>query len=989
MHIFTFHFRFIRLLATWFVALACVFGLLVALGTAHRAGAAVGDGPAPCTSGPPPDPYRGFCATYNGNNTFYGSYGPGFPTPQGWGFCADRPASGSPYPSPSYAYQLTGPPPGADTSHLNELGYAFSNATVQGFWDGAPGLFTADQAAVAAKLLYDDVAWHSGAGTMDPGVQGAYTRLLGWLLSASGATGPPGVAISLVGGGTTFTTSATIRTTVSFPGSGSGVAGVGVLVGLTNATFDGTGGATSAIGTTDGAGRLDEAITASGGGPITVSVTSLARVGQPSLEFYRPSAILPSAQTIVVGSAPIYQAASATFSSSGPPPVTGTVSVLKSGDDTAYYPIADAQFEILSGTSVLATLVTDATGAAGPSGPLAPGTYTVHESVAPPGYQPAPDQPVTVVAGRDALVSFTGTAGDAVIPASLVLKKVATSSDEPLAGAVFGIRYDAANDQSFADDLGTCTTGSDGQCSPTGNDGGGLRPGRYRVTELSPPPGYALDPAGVQIVELSPGQAGQVTFHDPPLVPQSFIKTASGNVDPTRVILAGATFTISTPAGSPVTSCLTGADGTCITAALLVADSPYCWAETTAPIGLEGGASGCFTAASAAPPIPITVDDPGRWVAVRARKVDATSPGVGVPGAVFDLYRMDGGSGPNHPVPPPSAASLAGGTWVDRATGAVGGLAAFSLQLPDFAYCVIEHRAPANYQRDPTPHCTPILSGTTASPPTTITVRVADVPQPISLFVAKTNASAPDVGVPGATYDLYAKAPFPPASPTPDPAAAVRPGLKWFASGTTDADGRLAFTIPAGYAWCVAERTAPAGFVVDPGLHCTAVLDASSPDPVRTIALSETVDSIVVRGFKFNASSPGVGIPGASYALFVQGPMPPGFVGPPVPSWMTVPDGMALFAIGESDAHGQLAFPVPAGHAWCLSEITAPAGFARDTGLHCTAILDHATAPTALLVALPELAFTGAFLPIGAGLVLTIAGTVLVLVGRRRRQPAR
>ena len=104
---------------------------------------------------------------------------------------------------------------------------------------------------------------------------------------------------------------------------------------------------------------------------------------------------------------------------------------------------------------------------------------------------------------------------------------------------------------------------------------------------------------------------------------------------------------------------------------------------------------------------------------------------------------------------------------------------------------------------------------------------------------------------------------------------------------------------------------------------------------------------------------------------------------------MTVPDGMALFAIGESDAHGQLAFPVPAGHAWCLSEITAPAGFARDTGLHCTAILDHATAPTALLVALPELAFTGAFLPIGAGLVLTIAGTVLVLVGRRRRRPAR
>ena len=775
--------------------LATVLGLMVGLDKGTRAGAAVGDGPTPCTSGPPPDPFRGFCATYNGANTWFGSYGPGFPTAAGWAFCAEPPASGSPYPSPSYAYQLSGPPPGADTSRLAQLGYAFSNATVQGFWDGAVGVFTADQAAAAAKLLYDDVAWHTGAGTMDPGVQAAYTRLLVWMASAAGATGPPGVAVSLVGGGTTFTTSATIRSSVAFPGSGSGVPGVGVLVGLTNATFDGTGGATSALGTTDENGRLDQSITATGGGPVTVSVTSLVRVGQPGLQFFRPSAVLLNAQTIVAGSAPIYQAGSATFSSSGPPPSTGTISVIKSGDDTAYYPVSGAQFEIRSGSSVVATLVTDTSGAAGPTGPLTPGTYTVHESVAPPGYQPAPDQTVVVVAGENTVASFTGDSGDQVIPATLTLRKVASSTLDALAGAVLSVRYDEANDGVFSQDLGTCTTAEDGTCRPAGNDGSSLRPGRYRVEELMAPPGYA--------------------------------------------------------------------------------------------------------------------------------------------------------------------------------------------------YCVIEHRAPTGYDPDPTAHCTEVLAGTTTTPPTTVTITVADVPQPISLSVAKTNASQPGVGVPGATYDLYARAPYPAAMPDPDPGAPARPGLRWFASGITDESGHLTFTVPAGHSWCLAERTSPVGFVLDPGLHCTAVLDRSSPDPVRTVAMVEHPDEVIVRGFKFNATAPNNGIPGASYALFVQGAMPPGFVSPPVPPWLSVPPGLALFAISTSDATGALDVPVPVGHSWCLLEVAAPAGYARDPGLHCTAVLDHTTAPSALRVALPELANTGADLPVAQGLGLIGTGAALLLVSRRRRRPAR
>ena len=159
------------------------------------------DGPVACAAGPPPYPLAGFCATYHGANTFFGTYGPGFPTATGWGLCAFVAGGGGSYPAPGYDYVLSGPPAGADTSQLGALGYAFSRGLVEGTFNGAPGRFTADQAAVAAKLLYDDTVWHPGPSSLDPGVQAAYTTFLGWALSAVGASGPPTLRIGLVGGG--------------------------------------------------------------------------------------------------------------------------------------------------------------------------------------------------------------------------------------------------------------------------------------------------------------------------------------------------------------------------------------------------------------------------------------------------------------------------------------------------------------------------------------------------------------------------------------------------------------------------------------------------------------------------------------------------------------------------------------------------------------------------------------------------------------------
>jgi len=856
------------------------------------------------------------------------------------------------------------------------------------------GRFTADQVAVAGKLLYDAIVWGSPVPSMDPGVQSAYDALNGWLTQANGSSSAPILTTALDGAGTSFTGSATDQVTVDFPDTGTPVAGLPVQLSVTGATFNDASGPNALTLATDGSGTARVPIFASAPGPIFVSVTVAGGLGQPGLRYFSPGAPDRRAQDLASFAAPTALSSSQELTAL---PTTGTVSILKAGDDRAYYPITGAVFEVLNGSTVEATLTTQGDGTTAASPPLASGSYVVHEQTAPYGYDTAADQPVDVVAGANTQVSFTGADEDHIVKGTLTVAKQDDKTGAPLAGAVFDIIYDSSDSGTFDQNLGFCTTTSSGSCSPPGNDGPtGLLAGRYQVTETGAPPGYAIPQPASQVIDLLPGENGVVTFGDPRLVPAVFEKVATGNVNPAELSLAGAVILVEqgSPGGPPVVECSTNAAGTCMTGVILVSGERYCWSELAAPAGLAGGASGCFTAQDGQANQPITVSDAGKFVSIEVKKVDTANGAVGLPGAVFDLFRV-----PNNPSPSvvglPTAATTPGEVRVGTTVTNSDGIGTFALQLPGYAYCAVEVQPPANYTADTTRQCTDLLTGTTAVPPPVTTLTFRDTEQVVAVSVFKYNSLSPGTVIPGATYDLYVEGATPPSG-VPDRVpqdAANEPGDTWYARGATGSDGKLSFTVPGGYAWCVLEVTAPPNYVRDDALHCSAVLTASASPTEKTIAVPETLATVHITAYKYNSRQPDTVIPGATYELVAQDAQPPG--GPSEqPASASVPTGDTFWAESTTDARGVLTFAVPAGYAWCLHEIAAPAAYRPDPAFHCTAVLTADSSSAATTVAVPETPLTGSLPLTGfpalwmglAGSALAALGAGAILLERRSRR---
>jgi hypothetical protein len=141
------------------------------------------------------------------------------------------------------------------------------------------------------------------------------------------------------------------------------------------------------------------------------------------------------------------------------------------------------------------------------------GTYIGHETVAPPGYNPAPDQSVVITIGNEeqtVVLTFTNSPA----PGRINVQKT-DDLGAPLAGATFALLVDnaptgtAPGNEDTA--TATCTTDAAGTCAfedvPLGS---------YWVVEVAVPPGYfdAVPPYQAATVGLGsePGQGATVNL---------------------------------------------------------------------------------------------------------------------------------------------------------------------------------------------------------------------------------------------------------------------------------------------------------------------------------------------------------------------------------------------------------------------------------------------------------------------------------------------
>jgi hypothetical protein len=643
----------------------------------------------------------------------------------------------------------------------------------------------------------------------------------------------------------------------------------------------------------------------------------------------------------------------------------GSLELHKTGNDPAYWAVAGAVFTVTGPARAKAsvgTLTVGPTGSTGTLTGLVPGSYTLAETTVPAGYAAVTPITVSVAAGH---ATTAVTAADLILPGTLRVTKTDAETRAPLPGATFDVRYDATDDGSYSANLGSCTTGPGGTCAPTPNDGTGYLPGNYEAIETAAPPGYYLPtPQPVLTFTLAPSGSATPDLSDHILVPATFEKVASGNVSSTLVDLAGAVIDVApgtTWGGAIVTSCVTSASGKCATAANLVSGSPYCWREVTAPPGLEAGASGCFVATNGQGAEPIMVTDPGMFVPVALRKVDAGTAHLRIAGATYDLYRVDTKVTVPAPPPPndPAPGTEPGQIWVGRATTNVTGVATFGLQYPGYRYCVLEVTPPDNYAATDDEHCTPTpVLGSTASPPPVTTITVADVRSLVTLHARKFAAASPTTVIPNATYDLYVVGGLPPGTdfpePPPGPDPATEPGDAWYARGTTNATGALTWVLPAGFSWCLHEVTAPPEYAPSTGLYCSPVLTTTTPASETTIALPETVAMVTIVARKYNDTNPADVIGGATYEIVGQGTPPAGYAASPDPADYPVPTGDWYYGAATTNAAGLVSFSVPAGDSWCLHEVVVPAGYQQDAGWHCTPVVMRDPPSSATTLALPE-----------------------------------
>ncbi len=241
-----------------------------------------------------------------------------------------------------------------------------------------------------------------------------------------------------------------------------------------------------------------------------------------------------------------------------------------------------AQFEFtITGPNGFSQVVTLANGGSQKLDNLVWGEYTITETNIPAGYQPL-DGVITAIVGaqtRDVAVTYHNRkqailhivkidSATRLGVQGVTLEIVRTNQGNVLArflASVFG-----------SEDTWQVVTGAEGTV-----DLPDLEPGEYRITELSAPAGYVVDPTP-KTVMLEAGEEETVEFINEP---QGFLKIIKTDAD-TGDALAGAEFSLANNEDfTDAITLTTAADGTVTSAALV----PGTWyvRETKAPEGYE------------------------------------------------------------------------------------------------------------------------------------------------------------------------------------------------------------------------------------------------------------------------------------------------------------------------------------------------------------------------------------------------------------------
>ena len=475
----------------------------------------------------------------------------------------------------------------------------------------------------------------------------------------------------------------------------------------------------------------------------------------------------------------------------------GTAKIIKTSEDGI---VSGLQFRV-TGNGIDKTYTTDSKGQITDTIPA--GTYTVTEINTPGRYNTPASQSLTVPDGGTGTVTFSNTLKKGYVE----LYKVDTTSDNPLAGAVFGI-YNSANIR-----IGELKTNADGDAKS------GLLPygDGYYLLEEKAPEGYVLDTTKHYFNIRTNGQTITIRTNNQSQMGQITVQKNDGETG--EAVTSPATFdiraaeNIRTPDGTirlktgELADTVTTKNGVGSSKQLYLGE--YLVTERTAPEGyVQDGKQYPVSLEYAGQTVKIvtesvTVPNAPQKGTITVHKTDSETgkPTILSP-ATFEIHAK------NDIITGDGTVRYQAGELVDTLTTAGGSATSKPLYLG--SYIVTEKTAPEGYVLNTEPQEVTLRYGGQTVELVTESVTFANAPQKGQIVVQKNDAdSGKPITASPAVFEIRAKTDIMTADGT------VRYKAGELVDTITTANG-IANSKPLYLgAYTVTEKTAPDGYVQD------------------------------------------------------------------------------------------------------------------------------------------------------------------------------